>query len=97
MNSYDKGDRVRVTFYFWDVEAAAYVDPTAVFFSWKIGKNGTVTTYTYGVGSDIVQSATGRYYVDIPASAVGIYYTRSYSTGVGMSAEERQFEVKSEF
>jgi hypothetical protein len=39
-------------------------DPTEVKFAYKVN-TGATTTYTYGVGNQIVRDATGTYHIDI--------------------------------
>jgi hypothetical protein len=88
MNKYDIGDKVRLTL---DVqEIGAYVDPSTVVL--KVKKpDTTVTTYTYGVGADVVKSATGRYFVLVSITAAGAWYYRWETTGPGQGAEEGAF------
>jgi len=88
---YDKGDLVRVTGTFTDSDGTAQ-DPTAVLCQYK-NPSGTTTSLTYGTDAELVKSATGVYYVDINANAVGEWWYRFYSTGTGQAADEGSFYV----
>ena len=92
INSYDKGDMVRIDGAFTD-ENDAPVDPQAVLFSSR-NPAGTSVTLTYGVDADLVRDATGIYHVDINASLSGMWFYRWHSTGSGQAADEGQFFVK---
>jgi len=89
--AFDKGDLVRCTGTFTN-GAGAGVDPTAVLFKVKM-PGGTITTYTYGTGAEVVRDSTGVYHVDVDANAAGEWYYRFYSTGTGQAAEEARFSV----
>ena len=92
MNSYDVGDVVRCTGAFANRSGVA-VDPTAVFC--KVRKpDGTITTYTFGTDAALVNAAVGSYYVDVEATAEGIWNYRFYSTGAGQAAGETAFRVR---
>jgi hypothetical protein len=93
-NAYDVGDLVRCTGTF--ATDGVNVDPTAVLFSVK-APSGTETDYTYGVGVQVVKSATGIYYVNVSAAESGMYKYRFYSTGTGQAASEGQFRVRASF
>lgn len=90
-NSYDLGDLVRVTTTFTTAAGVA-VDPTAVLLAVK-NPAGKTTTYTFGVGTEIVKSATGIYYMDVNANAAGWWFYRWYSTGTGQAAAQNAFRV----
>ena len=66
---FDYGDEVRVQTTFSDVDGLA-TDPNAVFFKFK-DPSGNITTYTYGVDSELIKSATGVYYVDLDLDESG--------------------------
>ena len=92
MNSYDVGDVVRCSGAFAN-SAGTAVDPTAVLC--KVRKpDGTITTFTYGVDAALVKAAVGSYYLDVEATAAGVWYYRFYSTGVGQAAGETSFRVR---
>ncbi len=92
MNSYDVGDVVRCVGTFAN-SAGTEVDPTAVLCKVR-EPDGTVTAYTYGVDAALVKAAVGSYYVDVEATAAGLWAYRFYSTGVGQAAGEAGFRVR---
>lgn len=87
---YDVGDVVRCTGTF--ATSGTNVDPSTVKFKFKTPA-GTITTYTYGTDAQLVKSATGIYYVDVPAASSGGWAYRFESTGAGKAAAEGRFEV----
>jgi hypothetical protein len=91
INTYDKGDLVRLSSSF--KSGGEYVDPTTVKFYIK-DPSAKITTYEYGVGTDINKGSTGNYYIELVPSLVGIYYYKWESTGVGQSVEEGRFVVR---
>lgn len=92
MNLYDVGDVVRCTGAFTN-NAGVAVDPTAVFCKVR-SPDGTITTYTFGADAALVRAAVGSFYLDVEATAAGIWYYRFYSTGTGQAAGETMFKVK---
>lgn len=92
MNIYDVGDVVRCSVAYAN-SADVAVDPTAVFC--KVRKpDGTITQYTYGADAALVKQSPGSYYLDVEATAAGVWYYRFYSTGVGQAAGETSFRVR---
>jgi len=92
VNTYDKGDVVRVTGAFTNAAGAAQ-DPSTVRFKFKDPAN-TVTTYTYPTDAQLVRDSTGNYHVDVDASISGEWDYRWEGSGaVGKSAGEGKFEV----
>lgn len=91
MNTYDIGDDVRLSVAFR--VSNVLTDPTTVICKVK-DPNNIVTTYTYGVGSDIVHSSTGNYYVDHPVTIRGTHFVRWEGTGTANGAEESTFFVR---
>ena len=89
-NTYHKGDLVRCTGTFTNAAGTA-TDPDVVKAS--IRSPSTTTTYTYGTDAELVKSATGIYYVDVSASASGVWWYRFFSTGTGQGAGETHFVV----
>jgi hypothetical protein len=85
-----------VSFEFRQESDDALHDPTNVFFTWRL-EDGDETTYEFGADAELVNDGVGLYHVDIDGATEGIYYTRAYATETGQSAEERQFEVISNF
>lgn len=92
MNSYDVGDVVRCVGNFASSEGVA-VDPTAVLC--KVRRpDGTIASYTYGADAALVKASAGNYYLDVEATAAGLWAYRFYSTGVGQAAGENVFRVR---
>lgn len=91
MNTYDKGDLVRVTGVFYDINDAL-IDPTVVRFKFSV-PGAAATTYVYGTDTQLVRASAGRYYVDLSVTVVGIWRFRWESTGTGQAAEEGEFVV----
>jgi hypothetical protein len=91
---YDRGDVVRTTATFTNTAGTA-ADPTAVVARVRTPNSPptTFTTYTYGVGADIVKTATGVYYLDVTCSLGGTYYVRWEGTGAVVQAEEDTWDV----
>ena len=94
VNTYDKGDLVRVKATF--TVSSVVTDPTTVTLKVK-DPDGTITTYTYA-GGTVTKTSTGLYYKDVSVSNDGVWYYRFEGTGACQSAAEAQFKVrKSEF
>lgn len=92
MNNYDYGDLVRISGTFMDKEAGdAPVDPTTV--TLTIRKPGGATI-AKSFPADITKDSVGSYHYDIGLDAVGLWYYRWSSTGVGQAAEEGCFMVR---
>jgi hypothetical protein len=92
-NTWDLGDKVRVSAPFTLVSSGGAVDPDVVKLSVQ-PPSGTVTTYTYGVGATIVKDSAGNYHADIDANEEGTWYYRWFSTGNGQAAKEMRFVVR---
>lgn len=94
LNTYDVGKLVRCTAVFTN-SAGEEIDPDAVYFEFR-NPAGTVIAYQYGVGSEVVKTATGNYYVDVNTTTYGHgnYYYRFDSTGTGQTAGEHRFIVR---
>jgi hypothetical protein len=89
---YDKGDLVRVSAAFTNAAGTA-TDPTGVTLK-VINPAGTQTTYTYGVGSDVVKSGTGGYYADITADTAGDWHYQWAGSGAVVAVQPGQFAVQ---
>lgn len=83
--AYNLGDQVRCTGTITKKEDGSAVDPTDVY-GWFRAPGGNVTTYHYGVDSQMVRSAQGVYHMDVNVDAKGTYYYGFYSTGVAHAA-----------
>jgi len=92
MNNYNKGDVVRIKGSFLDVDDNP-IDPDVVRVQVKT-PSGTVTEYTYGVGSFVTKESVGVYYADVNANASGVWRYRYYSTGNGQAANETRFVIE---
>lgn len=93
-NSYDIGEQVICQATFTLVSTGAVVDPTNVFFQYKM-PNGTITSWQFGVDPQVANLSTGIYTATVNITAAGIWYYRWYSTGTGMTADEGVFNVVS--
>lgn len=94
MNTYVKGNLVRVAGSFTDENGAA-MNPTVVKCAVLPPATVTPTTYTYGTDAAVVRDSTGHYHVDLDASTEGLWRYRWYSTGSGQAAAESEFQVRS--
>lgn len=90
--TYDYGDQVRVTCTFTDLNGSA-ADPTGITFKWKTPE-GTASSYVYGTDAELVKSATGIYYVDLPLNVEGVWHYRFEGTGSLVAADEGHLTVK---
>jgi hypothetical protein len=90
---HDLGDLVRVSGTFSDADSGDAIDPDVVKVSIK-SPDDTVTTYVYGVDTEVVKDATGEYHADIDANDAGVWFYRWWSTGDGQAAEESRFVVR---
>ena len=91
--SYSEGQVPRITATF-KTSSGTLVDPTSVFFRYKVG-NGAVTQEAYG-GGIVLKESTGVYYVDIDTTGKpGKWIYRWYSTGTAAcSMLKREFDVE---
>ena len=96
MTDFNPGDIVRVstTPGFKNI-AGTLTDPTTVRLKWR--RFDTVTTWTYGVDSQVVRDSAGLYRADIPVTDAGTHYFRWEGTGAVIAAEESSFFVGSTF
>lgn len=93
MNTYDLGDKIRSSVIFRRITDTAVLDPDVVKFSFCT-PDGTVTTYVYLDGAEIVRDDEGEYHVDISLDTKGTWYHRWFSTGNGQAAAEERIEVR---
>lgn len=91
MNTYDKGDLVRISGAFATADGTA-VDPDAVLCE-TLDPAGVTTAYTYGTDAELTRDSAGHYHLDIDAGQAGVWYYRFYSTGNGQAADEGTFIV----
>ena len=93
MNTYTIGQKIRITGTFTDIDGAA-IDPDAVLFELSAPPNLPVTTYTYGVGAELVKDSVGVYYIDVDLPTYGEWRWRMYSTGTGQAAAKGSARVE---
>jgi len=86
-NSYDKGQKIKVTGYFRNVDTGAYVDPTTVTFRTK-DPSGNLSAHVYGVDPNVTKTAIGKYRYDLLLDEVGTWWLRWDSTGTHEGARE---------
>lgn len=91
-NSFDYGDRVRISCAFTDLSGAP-ADPTGITFKFKTPA-GTTTSYVYGVDGALIKLATGSYYVDLTLNVEGIWFYRFEGTGALVAADEGHLLAK---
>lgn len=74
------GDTVRLSMFVVNpTDGTTLVDPTALVVKVK-NPAAVTTTYTYGVGTNIVRTTTGTYYIDISVTTSGAWYVQQAST-----------------
>lgn len=71
-------------------------DPASVTFTVR-KRNGTATTYTYGVDPQIVRDTKGQYHIDLAFATPGTYYYRWRSTVNPTQTIEVEFHVARSF
>ena len=91
MANYTQGDVVRVSVVF-AASNGVFADPTTIVVRYKT-PTGTTTAWTYGVNSEVVKDAVGKYRADISVTAGGIWNFRWEGTGVLQGAAQGTFEV----
>ena len=96
--TFQVGDKAIVTATFTDpANSNAKVDPTVVAFKVQ-NPNGSTSTFTYGTDSEVDNTSTGIYTLEINITMAGTWKWRSYSTGNYQGAAQGSFEVEaSEF
>ncbi|MGE3622492.1 MAG: hypothetical protein AB7H77_01280 [Bdellovibrionales bacterium] len=88
-NIYDRGDLVRLSAGFADIDGTPG-DPSTV--TLRVKKpDATVTVHTYP--GDVTKSGTGTYYFDLPLTDSGDWYYRFEGTGAVQAAGEQGFHV----
>jgi hypothetical protein len=92
LNTYDIGDRRRLSAAFRD-EDSSLADPTTVTF-WLREPDGYVMGYVYGVDAELVRDSLGTYHVDWDITAPGVHHWRFECTGNIAVAEESRFMVR---
>lgn len=92
MNTYDIGDKIRITGTWTDTLDAA-VDPSTIVFSFKT-PGAVVDSYTFGIDPEVVRVDTGVYYVDLAVDEAGKWSYRFAGTGSGAAAAENTLSVR---
>jgi hypothetical protein len=70
-----------------------FTDPDEVYCKVK-NPAGNITTYEYGVDSELVKDSDGVYSLNIDAITKGTWHYRFYSAGAGQAAAESHFKVE---
>jgi len=95
-NTYDVGDRVRLTAAFTDPNNAdAAIDPTTVEVHYR-NPAGTVTTKVHVTDAEVVKDSVGNYHIDIDITVSGRWYSRWEGDGAAVAAEEISFLVRAQ-
>jgi hypothetical protein len=68
INTYDVGDRIRVSAVFKN-DAGAETDPDTVTLLLKRGAAGTETSHVYGSDPDVIRDSAGRFHYDLTIAA----------------------------
>lgn len=84
INTYDKGDVVRLYAYF--TVSGSYADPTDVTLKVK-QPSGTISTYLYSL-AEVSKDSVGNYHKDIEMTLTGQLWYRYAGSGAVVSAEE---------
>lgn len=79
------GTRFRSTATFTALGATTPADPVTVEVHVR-APDGDVTTYTYGVGGDVVRTAQGVYRIDVVPDAAGTWWVRWDASGATLAA-----------
>ena len=90
MNAHDKGDVVRLSGTFRDIDGAL-VAPSSVSLKYR-NPAGTVTTIA---GGSLTNPSIGLYTYDLTLNAAGVWTYRFESTGTAAASEEAKFIVRS--
>ena len=89
--SFDVGDQIRLTGTFTDADGVATAPSGTVYIKVLTPGSATATSYS---GTQLTNSSTGVYYVDVCANASGRWHWRCEANGSGCyGAEETYFDV----
>ena len=91
-DDFEIGDLIETFADFTDPNGAA-IDPDAVFFRTK-APDTTVTSKQFGVDSEVVKLAVGKYQANIDALAAGSWHYRWFATGNGQASQSTGFTVR---
>ena len=79
-NTYNEGQRIKITVAFRDADTNALVDPTIVRFC-TLDPENVSTCYRYLVDPEITRTATGRYRFDLLLSKHGTWQYAWFGNG----------------
>ncbi len=97
VNSYAKGQRVRLSVVFTDDQQAP-VDPDASVIVKYKDPAGAVTTKTYLTDQEVVRDGTGAYHIDVDPNQAGTWDYRWEGSGANtVAAAEGSFLTVSNF
>lgn len=93
-NTYLKGQQIKVTGVFRDVDTGVYVDPAVVTFR-TLNPNNVVAEYVFGVDPNVIQESTGHYRYDLALDVAGTepWYYRWEGTGDHMGVGDARVNV----
>lgn len=89
---FQKNDQLYAVISFTNKLTGALADPTAVTVKVKVPA-GTITTYTYGVDSNLTRISVGVYHFLLTLSTTGQYYIRAEGSGTLIGSFELPFLV----
>ena len=87
-NTYNEGQRIKITVQFTDADTGGAVDPTLVRFCTK-DPASTSTCYLYGVDLEITKTAVGAYRFDLLLSQHGTWTYAWFGSGTFDGAAQR--------
>lgn len=91
-NSYDLNEGVHVGIQILNAVTGVGVDPGTLMFEYK-NPAGIITSYVYGVDSQLARDSAGNYHVDILGNVQGIWWWRWEATNP-YKAKEEAFIIK---
>jgi hypothetical protein len=80
MNTYIRGQRIKCTVIFRDVDSQSLVDPPVVTFR-TLNPNGVATDYIYLVDPNVLRESAGNYRYDLLLNIVGDWFYGFIATG----------------
>jgi hypothetical protein len=86
-----RGEIAHITLSVTDTSDAP-ADPGSLLFKAQ-PPTGNVVTYTYGTDAEVVRSAVGEYYIDLPLTSAGPWYYRWELSGSNAGAGEGSISV----
>lgn len=91
-NSYLKGQQIKCTGVFRDVDTGVYVDPTTVTFH-TLNPNNVPVARVYLIDLDVIRESAGHYRYDLELDVAGIWYYRWEGTGDHMGVGDARVNV----